>query len=78
MKVTVHGMLCDFDPAGKKDKQGNPVPTVDLYSGGEVVKIKGVTAKEEMKGMHFDIVCDFELIEFNGKIYKVFTACKEQ
>ena len=77
MKVTVHGMLCDFDPAGKKDKQGNPVPTVDIYSGGEVVKIKGVTAREEMKGCHFDVLCDFELVEFNGKIYKVFTACKE-
>ncbi len=78
MKVTVHGMLCDFDPAGKKDKQGNPVPTVDLYSGGEVVKIKGVNAKKDQIGSFFDILCDFELIEFNNKIYKVFTSCKEQ
>lgn len=77
MKVTVHGMLCAFDPSGKKDKQGNPVPTVDLYSGGEVVKIKGVTANDKMIGTFCDIPCDFELIEFNNKIYKVFTACKE-
>lgn len=77
MKVTVHGMLCDFDLQGKKDKQGNPVPTVDVYSGGDIVKIKNVTGKKELVGTHVDILCDFELIEFNGKLYKVFSACKE-
>lgn len=77
MKVTVHGMLCAFDPAGKKDKQGNLIPTVDLYSEGEVVKIKGVVANEKMVGTYCDIPCDFKLVEIEGKLYKVFTACKE-
>lgn len=78
MRITVHGMLCDYNAAGKRDKLGNPIPTVDLYSGGEVIKIKGVNAKSEQIGSYFDILCDFELIEYNNKYYKVFTACKEQ
>lgn len=78
MKVTVHGMLCSFDPAGKKDKQGNPIPTIDLYSDGDVVTVRGVSAKKDLIGCMYDILCDFKIVEIDGKTYKVFTACKEQ
>lgn len=78
MLITVHGMLCDFDLQGKKDKQGNPIPTVDVYTGGDIVKIKGLAGKKELIGKHVDILCDFKLVEIDGKTYKVLTACKEQ
>lgn len=78
MQVTVHGMLCNFNLAGKHDKQGNPIPTVDVYSGGEVVTIRGLPGKQELIGKHVDILCDFELVEYNGKLFKVFKACKEK
>ena len=78
MKVTVHGMVCNFNPEGKKDKDGNPIPTVDLYSDGDLVTVRKVTASDKSIGTYVDILCDLDVGIYNDKVYKIFTACKEQ
>ena len=78
MKVTVHGMVCNFNPEGKKDKVGNPIPTIDLYSDGDLVTVRKVTASDKSIGTYVDILCDLDVGIYNDKVYKIFTACKEQ
>lgn len=77
MKVTVHGMICAFNPEGKKDKDGNPIPTVDIYSDGDLVTVRRVTASDKMIGTYVDIPCKLEVGIFNDKVFKILTACKE-
>lgn len=77
MKVTVHGMVCAFNPEGKKDKEGKPIPTVDIYSDGDLVTVRKVKATENMIGTYVDIPCNLEVGIYNDKIFRILTACKE-
>lgn len=69
MVAIINGMVCAVNPEGSKDRDGNPVPTVDLYSSGEVVKVRGIKCKEEHIGSYVDIPCKIQIKEFDGRKY---------
>lgn len=69
MQATITGMVCSVNPEGAKDKVGNPIPTVDLYSGGEVVKVRGLKCSDKHIGTYVDVPCKVQIKEYEGRKY---------
>ena len=78
MKATITGMVCAFNPAGAKDKDNNPIPVTDIYSDGEVVKVRGLAVNEKTIGCWIDVVCSVQLKDFDGKKYLSVSALPKE
>lgn len=78
MVATISGMVCSFNPEGTKDREGNPIPTTDLYSSGEVVKVKGLAVTEKHIGTYIDVTCKIQLKDFDGRKYLSVEAVPEK
>lgn len=69
MKAVITGMVCAFNPNGAKDKDDQPIPVTDLYSDGEVVKVRGLVVTEKHIGTYVDVACKVQLKDWNGNKY---------
>ena len=69
MVATITGMICSVNHEGAKDREGNAIPTVDIYSGGEVVKVRGVKVNEKLVGSYIDVLCKIQLKDWEGRKY---------
>lgn len=78
MKATISGMVCAVNLNGAKDKDDNPIPVTDLYSDGEVVRVRGLMVDNGLIGTWADVACRIQLKDWDGKKYISVTALSEE
>lgn len=69
MKAVISGMVCSVNPNAAKDKDDKPVPVTDLYSDGEVVRVRGLLVDNGLIGTWVDVTCRIQLKDWDGKKY---------
>lgn len=69
MKAVISGMVCAYKADGAKDKDDNPIPVTDLYSDGEVIRVRGLVVNEKAVGSWVDVPCKIQLKDWNGTKY---------
>lgn len=69
MVATVRGMLVEVGSTQRKDQYGKPYfePFVILYSGGEVVKIPGISQSADAIGADLEVDSTVKYWEIDGR-----------
>lgn len=70
MIATVRGMIVEVGSIERKDQYGRPLdePFVVLYSGGEAVKIQGISVDHDSIGSEMEV-------EANVKLWQIDDRC---
>ncbi len=69
MIATINGMVCACNKQEPKEKNEQPVYITDLYSGGEVVKVRNLKTNEANIGCFIDVLCNVQLKDWEGRKY---------
>lgn len=69
MIALINGMVCACNEQPAKEGSSEPIFVTDIYSGGEVVKVRNLKTNEANIGCFIDVLCNIQLKDWDGRKY---------